>query len=110
MIEVGKLVFTKTSGEVGYVLLLSGSPDLVALASESREVADGWRGATVAVARFPVITGDGTVRHEIRHFFVDELETLEERVARDRAERRLLQQLAAGDAGTLLRDDKKSVN
>ena len=72
-VEPRTVAFVKTSGEVGFVLAIGtpveGSPPLVSL-------------------RVPVV-GQNGIHHEVREFLLDELETFEERLLRERGEKEL---------------------
>lgn len=85
MIKAGQLAIIRSSNEYCFVLEVKDGKEAPA---------DGFYGA-VAVVRVPLLTRDG-VRHEIQEFFVEELQTEEDRddaqIAReDRNQQRIFQ-------------------
>jgi len=75
----GSTAFVITSNEEVFILGLTGNHT----AGVPEEVVDKVFSGTTAIVRRPLITDEG-VKHVLDYFLIEELETLEERVRRQK--------------------------
>jgi hypothetical protein len=87
MIKVGETAFLKTTGEVVFVLHISGISDnneyeRCKFASKLWNQAGHFSGQAVMV-RLPILSAGGGIEHKTETFLIEELETAQEKFDRE---------------------------
>lgn len=83
--NIGDTVFVKTSNEEVFILGLTGNKSTIPAEINVIESEIGPFSGTTAIVRRPSLGQDG-VNHVIDFFLIEELETLEDRVRRDKTQ------------------------